>query len=164
MLSRQSGFTLIEIMVVVFIIAIMSVVITLSLSDTSDRSARLQANRFMSVVNEVRDEAVIAGQDYALIVDEKSQVYSFRHARGSRGGDISGDVLFKDREVDPDVDVKWQVFESFTDDDDALPTVLISSLGEITPFEMSFGGKKLRYTIFLNDEGQLQRRDQQGRL
>lgn len=161
--SRQSGFTLIEIMVVVVIISVMSVAITLSLNGTSDRTARLQANRFIAVVNEVRDEAVIAGQNYALIVEEKSQVYTFEPARDN-GRTLLNDVLFKPRQIDSDVKIKWQVFESFDDDNDAKPKVLISSLGEITPFEMSFGGKKLSYTVFLNDDGQLQRRDRKGRL
>lgn len=145
------------------IISVMSVAITLSLNGTSDRTARLQANRFMAVVNEVRDESVITGQNYALIVEEKSQVYSFESARDN-GRALLNDALFKSRQIDPEVKIKWQVFEVFDDDSGAKPKVLISPLGEITPFEMSFGGKKLSYTVFLNDEGQLQRRDRKVRL
>lgn len=150
-------------MVVVVIIAVMSVAISLSFGDTSDRTARLQANRFMAVVNEVRDEAIIAGQDYALVVEEKSQSYSFQ-AASANGRAPVGDALFKTRKIDPNVEIKWQVFEVFEDDKETRPKVLISSLGEITPFELSFGGKNASFTVFLNDEGQLERRDRKVRL
>lgn len=155
---RQSGFTLIEIMVVVVIIAVMSVAISLSLGGTSDRTARLQANRFIAVVNEVRDEAVIAGQDYALIVEEKAQTYAFTAAR-QNAREMVRDALFKTRSINLEVKIKWEVFEVFEEDNDAKAKVLITSLGEITPFEMSFGGKKSTFTVFLNDDGQLERRD-----
>jgi general secretion pathway protein H len=150
-------------MVVVVIIAVMSVAISLSFGDTSDRAARLQANRFIAVVNEVRDEAIIAGQDYALVVDEKSQTYSFQAARAN-GRSPVGDVLFKTRKIEPNVEIEWQVFEVFEDDKETKPKVLISSLGEMTPFELSFGGKSVSFTVFLNDDGQLERRDRKVRL
>jgi general secretion pathway protein H len=160
---RQAGFTLIEIMVVVVIIAVMSVAVSLSLGGTSDRTARLQANRFIAVVNEVRDEAIISGQDYALIVEENAQTYSFSAVSGNAPAPVI-DALFKIRSIDPSVEVQWKVFDVFEDDKEATPKALISSLGEITPFEMSFGGKKASFTVFLNDEGQLERRDRQARL
>lgn len=159
--SKQQGFTLIEIMVVVVIIAVMSVAVSLSLGGTSDRTARLQANRFIAVVNEVRDEAVISGQDYALVVDEKAQTYAFNAARENARAPIN-DALFKTRSIDAEVKVKWQVFEVFENDKDTKPKVMISSLGELTPFEMSFAGKKLSFIVFLNDDGQLERRDKKG--
>ena len=161
--TKQVGFTLIEIMVVVVIISVMSVAISLSLGGTSDRTARLQANRFIAVVNEVRDEAVIAGQDYALVVEEKAQTYAFTVARQS-GRTLVSDALFKTRSIDAEVKIEWQVFEVFEEDQEAKPKVLITSLGDITPFEMSFGGKKSTFTVFLNDDGQLERRDRQARL
>lgn len=153
---HQSGFTLIEIMVVVVIIAVMSLAVSLSLGGTSDRTASLQANRFMAVLNEIRDEAIIAGQDYALIVDEKNQDYRFVSARDNIDNSVD-DILFKIRKIDPDVKIKWEVFEVF-DEEGVEPKVLISSLGELTPFELSFKGESSRFTVFLNDEGELERR------
>jgi len=127
---RQSGFTLIEIMVVVIIIAVMSVAVVSSLNGNNDRAARLQANRFMAVVNEVRDEAIIAGDNFALIVDDKSGSYRFESARSAVA---TGE-----------------------------PKVLISPLGDITPFEARFEGTDLTYVISVDDEGQLQRVDKKG--
>ncbi len=145
-------------MVVVVIIAVMSVAVSLSLGGNADRNARLQANRFMAVVNEVRDEAIIAGGSYTLTVEEKSRTYSFSAAR-QQGNTTPGDALFKPRTLDAEINVKWEVFEVFDGDQDAEPKVLISSLGEITPFELHLGGDEKTYTVFLNQDGELERRD-----
>jgi len=155
---KQHGFTLIEIMVVVIIIAVMSVAVSLSLGGNTDRNARLQANRFMAVVNEVRDEAIIAGDNYALTVEEKARTYRFAGTRqkSSASGD---DALFKARTLDPNLEIQWEVFEVLEDDQEADPKVIITSLGEITPFELHFGGNNKTYTIFINDDGDLERRD-----
>ena len=145
-------------MVVVIIIAVMSVAVSLSLGGNADRNARLQANRFMAVINEVRDEAIIAGDNFTLTVEEKSGSYRFSGARAQASG-VPNDALFKVRRVDSEVKLKWDVFEVFEGDQKADPTVLITSLGEITPFEIHFGGDEKTYTVFLNDDGELERRD-----
>jgi len=154
--AAQQGFTLIEIMVVVVIIAVVSVAVVSSLSGSDDRAARLQADRFMAVVNEVRDEAIIAGDNFVLSVDERAGTYGFESVYSQLG---SNDSLLKNRKVDSEVELKWDVFEVFEDDLDAKPKVLISSLGEITPFEASFAGSDLKYVVLVNDDGQLERVD-----
>ena len=158
--NHQSGFTLIEIMVVVIIIAVMSVAVVSSLNGNNDRAARLQANRFMAVVNEVRDEAVIAGDNFALIVDDKAGSYRFESARSVVA--TGGDALLKNRVVDKNVTLDWRVFEVLEGDDKLEPKVLISPLGDITPFEARFEGTDLTYVISVDDEGQLQRVDKKG--
>lgn len=152
----QRGFTLIEIMVVVVIIAVVSVAVVSSLSGSDDRAARLQADRFMAVVNEVRDEAIIAGDNFILSVDERAGSYSFESIYSQSE---SKDSLLKDRKVDSEVELKWDVFEVFDNDLESEPKVLISSLGEITPFEASFSGSDLKYVVLVNDDGQLERVD-----
>lgn len=135
----------------------------LSLSRDTDRMARLEAKRFHAVVNEVRDEAILAGQNYLLSVNAKSGSYGFRSmlAVASQPA-IYEDGLLKPRNVQNGVSMKWQVFEQFEDDDDDEDdagsngrVVLISSLGEITPFEASFIGDESAVTVYLDDKGQL---------
>jgi len=144
---RQSGFTLIEIMVVVIIIAVMSVAVVSSIGGNNDRAARLQANRFIAVVNEVRDEAIIAGDNFALIVDDAAGTYRFESIRSQEAS--AGDALLKNRVIDKKVKVEWEVFDLFDNGQDLEPRVLISSLGEITPFEARFEGTELSYIVQL---------------
>ena len=157
--QRSAGFTLIEIIIVVAIIGIMVAFLGMSLSRDTDRMARLEAKRFHAVVNEVRDEAILAGQNYLLSVNAKSGSYSFSSMLPESGqAAIYEDGLLKRRTVQNGVNMKWDVFEQFADDDDAAskdPVVLISSLGEITPFEASFIGDESAVTVYLDDKGQL---------
>lgn len=155
---RQAGFTLIEIMVVVIVIAVVSVAVSTTIGRSNDRTARLEANRFIAVVNEVRDEAVIAGENFVLMVDQKSQNYHFSALRQT-SADGRGDGLLKRRSIPQDVELEWEVLEVFEEDPEAKPKVLITSLGEITPFEVRLSGDKHEYIISVNDEGQLERRE-----
>jgi len=144
-------------MVVVIIIAVMSVAIASSLNGNSDRAARLQANRFMAVVDEVRDEAVIAGDNFSLIVDDNAGIYRFESMHSQQAS--ATDTLLKSRVVDKKVTLDWEVYEVFESDGKTEARVLITSLGEITPFEARFTGTELSYTVLVNQEGQLERVD-----
>lgn len=143
-------------MVVVIVIAVVSVTIATSIGRSNDRGARLEANRFMAVVNEVRDEAVISGDNFVLTVDEKAQSYRFQSARANATVD---DTLLKTRKIPEDIKLEWEVLEVLEEDPEAEPKVFISSLGEITLFELRVGGDEHDYIVFVNDEGQLERRD-----
>jgi len=161
--TRQRGFTLIEIMVVVIVIAVVSVAVATTVGRSTDRSARLEAQRFMAVVNEVRDEAVIIGLSYVLLVDDGAQTYRFESTRETNGSQ-SNDNLFKVRSVRDDVKIEWDVLEVIDTDPKAKPKVYISSLGEITPFEMRMSGDKHDYIVFVNDEGNLETREKGSRF
>lgn len=148
-------------MVVVAIIGTMVLVIGVSMSRDSDRLAKLESQRFHAIVNEVRDEAIISGESYFLIVDEDSGSYRFQAARSDRANP-SDEGLLKARRLEQGVALRWDVFDLIEEDfndSDVEPKVLITPLGEITPFETKFIGDEMTYEIFINDENQLSRRD-----
>lgn len=145
-------------MVVVIVIAVVSVTIVTSIGRSTDRSARLEANRFMAVVNEVRDEAVVAGDNFVLLVDKKAKTYQFQTTRAGASTQLN-DALFKTRSMRDDINVDWEVLEVLEESSETDPKVFITSLGEITPFEIRMGGDKHDYIVFVNDEGQLERRE-----
>lgn len=154
---QSSGFTLIEIMVVVTIIGVMVAYLGISLSRDFDRLASLEAKRFHAIVDEVRDEAILTGEAYLLMVDKSSSTFSFAGARSDRQTNYD-DGLLKQRTLEKGVAVDWEVFDQFDEDEDHDPKVLISPLGEITPFEVTFTGELNEYIVFINDDGQLERR------
>jgi len=158
MQSIQSrGFTLIEIMVVVAIIGVMVAYLGVSLSRDFDRLATLEAKRFHVIVNEVRDEAILTGEAYLLHVDNKANAFHFSGVRSDRQIN-NDDGLLKQRQIEKGVEVDWEVFDQFDDNEDNDPKVLISPLGDITPFEASFRGDNNKYFVFVNEDGQLERR------
>ncbi|MBL4670937.1 MAG: hypothetical protein JKX81_01655 [Arenicella sp.] len=111
----------------------------------------------MAVVNEVRDEAIIAGDNFALIVDDNAGTYRFESTRSQQAS--AADTLLKSRLVDEKVTLDWEVYEVFESDAKTEARVLITSLGEITPFEARFKGTELSYSVLVNQEGQLERVD-----
>ena len=180
--QAQLGFTLIEVMVGVAIFAVLSALIVGSIQSNGDRNAKLEAQRFIAVVNEVRDEALISGKTFTLLVNEKGKQYSFQ-VLGATGHSVP-DSLLRARNLHRSVKLKWEVFEEFNQDDDEdiddleqeqsvdesvssnssssnsgasiEPKVYITALGEITPFQVRFGGDDDDFIVQLNDEGVLE--------
>lgn len=73
--TRQSGFTLIEIMVVVVIVAILSSAVVPMMSKTTDDLLAEQADRFVALIKLAQDEAILQSRQLGLQVD--AQRYSF---------------------------------------------------------------------------------------
>jgi len=164
----QSGFTLIEVMVVVVILAVMSALIVGSIQGDVDRNAKIEAQRFIAVVNEMRDEAVISGKTVIMRMDDRAKSYSFDVLSGSAEQEQNSfDRLFRTRKLHESVKLKWEVFEEFDrddedefeanqeEDDDDSPRVFITALGELTPFQARFGGEENDFVVELDDDGNL---------
>jgi len=137
---KSEGFTLIEIMVVVVIIGLMVALLTVNLSRDLDRLARLESDRFMAIVNEVRDEAIIAGESYILTIDDNNSTYKF-----------------KQRSLQEGLKLDWEVFEDV--ETEGVANVVITPLGEITSFNARFVGDDSEFHVLVNDENQLERLD-----
>ena len=152
------GFTLLEIIVVVAIIGTVVAVVGVNFGNDTDRLARLEAQRFMAVVDEVRDEAIITGESFYLIVDDDKYSYMFEGVRANRNTS-KDEGLFRVRTTQQGVALDWEVFEEFDEqEDEKLSRVLISPLGEITSFDAWFEGKEFEYHVYVNDENNLERR------
>ena len=158
---EQTGFTLIEIIVVVAIVALLATVITVSVRSNGDRHARLQAQRFMAVVNNVQDEAIISGGFFALTIDENARVYRFR-ALHNESSSADSDIG-RARQVGNGVEINWDVLETLPNGDDE-PEVLISGLGAIGLFEARFSGEDNDYVVFVTDDGVLDIREENARI
>jgi len=157
--SRNLGFTLIEIIVVVAIIGIVVAFVGVKISRDTDRLARLESERFHAIVNEIRDEAIIEGVSYVLEVDDKAFTYVFRPYGKS---DEILDELLAERGVEPGVKIEWDVLEAVNneDGDKEEDVVLITPLGEITLFDMAFRGDDYEYHVFINEDYQLERKEE----
>ena len=152
---KSEGFTLIEIMVVVVIIGLMVALLTVNLSRDLDRLARLESDRFMAIVNEVRDEAIIAGESYILTIDDDNSTYKFSGTRTDSAAET--DDLFKQRSLQEGLKLDWEVFEDV--ETEGVANVVITPLGEITPFNARFVGDDSEFHVLVNDENQLERLD-----
>lgn len=161
--ARTAGFTLIEVMVGVAIFAVLSAMVVSSIQSNGDRNAKLEAQRFIAVMNEVRDEAVLSGKTFIMEMNDKGAEYGFTVLGGQ--DQTVPDSLIRTRKLHKSVKLKWEVFEAFNDDESELddddlegenqPRVYVTALGELTPFMARFGGEDEDFIVELNDDGVL---------
>jgi len=160
----QSGFTLIEMLVVLVIIGIVITSVTLSIH-TDDRSEKMETEmrRIQALLKLAREEAVMQDEDIALRVSEDK--YSFE-ILGEKGWEpISDDKVFRERKVvdgtelalkvdDLEIDFGKQQ-EAAGDDKIPPPRIFILSSGEIMPFELILRtvDQSLQYSIKTQQDG-----------
>ncbi len=156
--GRASGFTLIEILVVVFIISIVMSVAVLSLSSVGDdRQMRREATRFMSLVDVAQDEALMQGREFGLELMTDSYRFVEYDPISNQWSEIFGDDQLRFRQLPEQMGIELFLEDqqilldigpaemeenddssSFGGIDQYTPHVLISSSGDRTPFELHF--------------------------
>ena len=144
---RQSGFTLIEMMVVLVIIGIVVSTVVLSIkTDDIEEYMEIEMRRVQALLNLARDEAVLQGQEISLTVEENK--YSFETLGEEGWRPITGDRVFRDRQVMAgtelslvvdDLEINLGQNQEETEDQadkQRKPRIYILSSGEIMPFEL----------------------------
>lgn len=157
-LCRGSGFTLIEVLVVVMIIGIISAIVVLGLGNLgNDRDLQNEARRMTSLIEMTSDEATMQGRDFGLEVLQTGYRFVEFDPLSEQWYEVIGDDLMRPRQLaqdtefdlfledkrvllDPEAADIGQDDEDDDDDrdlsDDYLPHVLMLSSGDISPFEL----------------------------
>lgn len=148
MSCRQRGFTLLEIMVVVVLIALTVTMVGLNLDRDVDQVAQLEARRFAKLLSHLQDESILSGKAYAIAVDEQDKKYSFLESPGEWTPVVGDDVL-RDRYFPDYLRVRFEVLQSPPDDRSGL--LIVESSGDITPFELIVFGERYRQIVTLDD-------------
>lgn len=142
---RTAGFTLLELLVVVTIIGVFVGAAVLSTGVSGgDRDIEREAFRLTSLLDLVREEALMQNRDYGLLFNESGYGFylydSLQLAWIEPGADellssygLDGELSLalriedRDVELDPDIDTEGVAVPA--------PQVMILSTGEVTPFE-----------------------------
>jgi len=120
---RSRGFTLIEMMIVVFIIGIITAGVLLSVNLTGrDRDLEKESDRLLTLVNYVREQAEMQTRDYGIIVHDDGYQFVAYDARRGLWREVYEDDALHVRMLPGGLDFKLMV--------DARPVVL-QSTGEI---------------------------------
>ena len=146
--KRQYGFTLLEIMVVVILIALTVSLIGVNLSRDLDHIAELEASRFAKLVEHVRDESILSGKIYAIEVDEKHKTYQFLQA-SQEWHPVTKDDILRQRHFPDYLSVRFVILQRQETDERAL--LVVQGLGHITPFRLTVEGDKFMHVVTLDD-------------
>lgn len=147
--STSSGFTLIEILVVVVIVGIIVATATLSVGVLGrDRELEEEAKRFTAVLSQAREEAELQGMDVGVFVTQPAYEYLRYDGRREYWKPIEDDRLFRTRELPEGVRArlwidgrevvlkpKLEPYEEKEHDKHA-PQVMALSSGDVSPFEL----------------------------
>jgi general secretion pathway protein H len=152
--GRSSGFTLIEILVVIVIIGIVMSIAMLSITLVGgDNQLRDEARRIISLVEVAQDEALLQGREFGLEFMQGSYRFVEFDPLTRQWSDVIGDDTLRLRELPEELELELFIEErrvilktdparTDSDEDDRpgigryAPHVLIYSSGDMSPFEL----------------------------
>ncbi len=94
--TSKKAFTLIELLIVIFIISLTTALIMPSFWDSGERALKSEAKRISSTLRYVYDEAVGKKQAYILKINLDNNSWGFESEKESRSFQMEKDVMFKD--------------------------------------------------------------------
>ncbi len=94
--SRNKGFTLLELIVVIFIISIAAAIIMPSFPWAERGVLKAESRRISSALRYVYDEATAKKQTYLFNIDLDNKSWGFKGKKESRNFEIRGNVKIKD--------------------------------------------------------------------
>jgi general secretion pathway protein H len=158
---RAAGFTLIEVMVVVFIIGITASLAVLTMSG-GEPPVETETRRLKTLLGLVREESILQGRNLGLRFD--AQGYQFFVLGNDKWTALAQDPMLRHREL-PDslrleLEAEGEQLKFFPSDDDdedkkdedkeKTPQVFFLASGEVSPFSViirPFDGDALRLSV-----------------
>ncbi len=93
---KENGFTLIELIIVIFIISLTTALVMPNFWDKSGRALTSEAKRLANTMRYIYDEAIGKKQTYILKIDLNADAWSFESESESRSFRIKETVMFRD--------------------------------------------------------------------
>ncbi len=150
------GFTLLEILIVLVIVAVMAGLLVLGFKESPQQRVRREARDLAALINAASDEAVMRGIELGLVIDdagyqfvyfdpEKKQWQPAREralARHAFAESYTIDFTIDGAHVDDTTRQRIEALAARSDDAALRPTLLIFSSGELTPFRLVLGAEQ----------------------
>ncbi|NOZ10620.1 MAG: type II secretion system minor pseudopilin GspH [Gammaproteobacteria bacterium] len=146
-IKGSAGFTLLEILVVVLLIAITASFAVVSLNRDVDRLAQLEARRLVGLIDQLRDESVVSGKSYALEILSDERAYRFLVA-AEGWQPITDDSLMRQRVIPEPLSMSYDTPIDAGVGEREL--VVVQASGQITPFTIVIYGEDKAYHVTLD--------------
>ena len=142
---RSRGFTLLELLVVVVLLAVLSTAAILSVGNLGeDRELEQESVRLLRLLQLADEEAIMDGRDYGLYFED-SRYRFLRYVPESLEWQVLNDEIFRDRALPEGLWMSLEVEDREVElglpeeDQQIEPQVVILSSGEVTPFVVAIG-------------------------
>ncbi|HEU5338702.1 MAG TPA: type II secretion system minor pseudopilin GspH [Sulfuricaulis sp.] len=149
---RLSGFTLIEVAVVMLVIVIILGLVTVNLNPDQETPVRDEAHRLALLLQTAQQEAILQGKIYAITVER--QGYYFQTLDENRQFRPIGDEgIFRARSMPPDIIVSAVIIEG----QEAIekPRLILLPTGELPPFTITFKRGDSRWQVEGKSTGEI---------
>ncbi|ELR63279.1 General secretion pathway protein H [Photobacterium marinum] len=178
MKKRAAGFTLIEILLVLVLLATSAVAVIVMLPESKDDKAKEEAARFHHLVQLLGEDALLNGIDYGVRVERHR--YQFLQLTGKDWQPIKESRFFTEVDMDEEISLRVEIGGYSWQDKDRLfkpgslfnedlfaeqtdkkkikpPQVVVMASGEYTPFTLEFeiDGENEFWRVQADEIGQL---------
>jgi general secretion pathway protein H len=154
--SRLKGFTLIEVLVVLFIIAIVTSMALLSIGSNENRRLQVYANELTQILTLAEEQAMLQPMVLGLWMNEQTLQFASYTAMTQEKKAIWSPLQDKllgkhviPRGIQVDIEVGEKRSSSQGEAENNDPQIIISTNGDVTPFNIYIGksGQEPRYVI-----------------
>ncbi|KPJ87532.1 MAG: hypothetical protein AMJ53_18000 [Gammaproteobacteria bacterium SG8_11] len=135
--KNHRGFTLIELITVVFVIGVILTFASISVGQHSDQTLEEEAKRLHYLIRLASEESVLRATSLAMEFSKHG--YQFVQFAGDQFVPLEGDKIFRKREFPGDMEIQMELFGQAVsfEDQERVPRIYILSSGEMTDFKIS---------------------------